>query len=254
MYVAKSPLNRGKGFVTRSVLRPLLPARPATFRVRQKDGSMFDLYYREVLGTEFLIHGTFEAEEVALLKRLTRDKTSVFDVGANVGCLTVPVARSAPSAKVVAIEPLPENVRRLRAHLALNGVDNVDIVEAAASDSEGTTAFAIAADPAFGSTSESSASGGSLVVPSTTIDALWASVGSPDVSFIKIDVEGGELAVIRGAQALLRDRSPALLIEAATPTALADVVEELKPRGYRRQAVNGLQPWNHLFTRAQTNK
>jgi FkbM family methyltransferase len=247
-YLARSPIRRGKGFLTRSVFRPLLPDYPSTFPVRLKDGSRFDLYYRDVLGTEFLIHGSFESAEIALLKTLTRPGTCVFDVGANVGCLTVPIARSNPMAEVFAIEPLPANVQRLRAHLALNGLENVRVVEAAASGVEGTISFSPSADPALGTTSERHANDGVFAVRSTTIDALWASAGAREVSVMKIDVEGAELAVLRGARSVLRQCSPALLIEANTPTALTDLVRDLQPFGYFRQAVRGLQPWNHLFT------
>jgi FkbM family methyltransferase len=217
--------------------------------MRLKDGSVFDLYYREVLGTVFLIDGSFEEAEIELLKRHTRAKAWLFDVGANVGCLTIPAALSEPLAQFMAIEPLRANVDRLRAHVALNGVHNVEVVEAAAADVEGTTSFVPATDPALGTTTEISASEDAITVRCTTIDDLWTRAGRPEVSLLKVDVEGGELRVLRGAHMVMRHCSPVLLIEANTAAALNELILELRQFGYVRQPFPGLQPWNYLFER-----
>jgi FkbM family methyltransferase len=249
LYLRHSPTTRGRGFVIRQFLRRMLPPPPASFAVRRPGGSSITLEYREVLGLSAFVNGGFEDAECRLLIALTRPNSTAIDVGANVGIHAIPMAASSPTAKILAIEPLPSNVRRLRQNAEANMIDNLDVLELAVGRAQGVATLHVADDPAYAST-DAVLGGhrevGLLAVQQTTLDLIWEEAGRPVVSVIKIDIEGGEMAALSGARVLLASRQPAVLIEAhdarigAVETALAET-------GYQRQPTDGLQPWNHLF-------
>ena len=82
-----------------------------------------------------------ESLAALVTKHVPRDAT-VVDVGANIGLSTILLARL--TGRVVAYEPSPANLEFLRRNLALNGISNVEIVAAAASDTAGTLRFHVA--------------------------------------------------------------------------------------------------------------
>jgi FkbM family methyltransferase len=117
------------------------------------------------------------------------------------------------SGKVIAFEPNPSNLNRLHRGIMLNGTKNVDVRAQAVSDNDGALAFY---------ESESSLMGGilpvesalALTVPGTRLDTVAAESGPPNV--IKVDVEGAEVAVLRGARQLLITHHPVLILELLT--------------------------------------
>jgi len=147
---------------------------------------------------------SWNPEEYRAFKDAVRPGATVFDVGANVGAYTLLFARWAgPDGRVVAFEPAPASAAGLRRHMKLNGLARgVDVIECAVSDTVGSASFD--SDGASGANALTSANGGRgvITVETTTIDAFCASRNlRPDV--IKIDVEGVELDVLKGARATL---------------------------------------------------
>jgi FkbM family methyltransferase len=251
-YLRRSPILRGKGFIVRRVLKPLLPAPPSSFVAVRHDGSKVELYYREGLGVSTITFGPFEDTECRVLCGLVRHGSTAIDVGANVGVMAIPLARAVgPAGAVVAIEPLAENVRRLEANAALNALTNIVVRQVAAGEHEERIDLQVAADAAYGSTrsiSPGMAQVGVVSVESLPLDKIWADLGSPEVSVVKIDVEGAEAGVIRGASALLERDRPVLMLEANTASDLAELTSLLRPYRYSEQPMDGFMPWNHLFT------
>ena len=78
----------------------------------------------------------------------------------------------------------------------------------------------------------------------TTLDELWKGLGRPTVSVVKIDVEGSEVSVLRGASALL-SAGPVVMVE-SHPAEYPETVGVLHSHGYERQSTH-LEPWNHVF-------
>lgn len=148
---------------------------------------------------------SWNPEEYRAFRGAVRPGSVVLDVGANVGSYTLLFAMWAgPAGRVFAFEPAPEAREGLRVHVALNGVtERVEIVPAAAAASVGSARFQI--DGASGGNAIASGAGSgtpSIEVETTTIDAFCEHRRvRPDV--IKIDVEGAELAVLKGARRTL---------------------------------------------------
>src|SRR5262249_3443592 len=150
--------------------------------------------------------------------------------------------------RITAVEPFPPVRIDLEANLALNGLD-VSVVSAAVSDAEGEATFEVldrdvlnrlapagddGAHDGHGANGQASHERRGITVPVTTLDQL---VGGDPPALIKIDVEGAELSVIRGATDLLSSRAPVLLFEHAGHSAhfgvtAADLRRYLNGLGY----------------------
>ena len=153
----------------------------------------------------------FEEAELEDLKRVVGTGAWIVDVGANTGNHTVFFAGPMQAASVITVEPLPGAVAALRAAVERNGLTNVDLTHlgAGVSDGAGRMRFVTSQRGGLGATSlEPDPSGEVPVVP---LDSL---VAGP-VDFLKIDVEGMEMSVLAGAQALIRRCRPKIFIEIA---------------------------------------
>jgi FkbM family methyltransferase len=143
--------------------------------------------------------------EMAAVLHLLRPEEFFVDIGANLGAFTV-LAAGVARARVLAVEPAPETLPWLHDHIALNGLEGlVEVAATALSDAPGE----IRMTAGLGASNRVDAAG--VAVPVTTLDALLA---GRVPSMIKLDVEGHEAPVLRGATATL-----------ANPGLLALVVE-----------------------------
>lgn len=174
-----------------------------------------------------LIFGRYlhEEAETRMLSRILRSARTVLDVGASIGWYSVLACQASSNAVVHAFEANPEIFPYLSANSAGRPIH---AHATAVSDTVGTLDFFCA--PSSNLSSASRAVGRKITVPSTTLDEL----GLETVDFVKIDVEGGELAVLRGARRLRAASPEAIwLIEAdermlaEAGSSLEDIDEEL---------------------------
>lgn len=233
-------------------MRLLLPLAPPTFVARLPGGGTIVLRYREQIGLSTLLNGAFEAAETKELCRLTRLGTMAIDAGANVGLFTIPLATSVGAAgRVLAFEPTAETARRLQENVRRNRLDNVTLVEAALGDRRGHGTLSIHADGAYNSLAPAGSTQ-RVEIRVDRLDDVWDEAGRPEVSVLKVDVEGAELDVLAGATALLRSARPAVLVEAAEDSRAREVAELLRSYDYVRALPSGFQAWNYLFLPAET--
>jgi FkbM family methyltransferase len=176
----------------------------------------------------------YEASVLRAVERFVAPGSRCLDVGANVGAVTLALARQVgPSGRVLAIEPGPPYVARLRRNLQANAslADRVDILQAGLSDVEGSLLWRPDPNHPFNaglSQVHSTAVPGELHVPVTTLDTVLARQGWERVDFVKIDVEGMELEVLRGGR---------LTLEKVRPVVLFETLEIFRPS---HLAVNGI--------------
>jgi FkbM family methyltransferase len=250
-YVRRFPIQRGKGLLIRRILLPILPPDPAVFVAHLPGGGLIHLRPRETLGFATLVYGGFETAEIACAIELATPGIAAFDIGANIGLYSVALGRVVgPDGLVIAVEPDRTNVSRLRDNLTLNSIANVRVVEAVAGERNEVVQLQLADDRAYNSVV--GIEGGHVVVETTSVqsvllDRVWDDLGRPAVSFMKIDVEGAEASVLRGARAMITSTHPSLLVEAIDEARLALLRSELEPMGYRRSVRPAFLPWNHLF-------
>lgn len=145
-----------------------------------------------------------------------RDGDTVFDIGANVGGLSVALSRMVGSkGRVVAFEANPFLLPRLHEDLRANGARNVQVVPRAVwSRAEQVLSFYCeeSAHAAGSSLLVHDANAREVKVETTTIDA-WCAAERVRPTVLKIDVEGAEHQVLQGAQALLRRAPPVIVLE-----------------------------------------
>jgi FkbM family methyltransferase len=154
--------------------------------------------------------GTAEPDAVQFFVDHVKPGDTVLDLGANVGYFTLIAAvLTGPTGKVVSYEPIPANAAALRRNVELNHLTNVEVVEAAMSDSPGTAEISVG-------NSDQTASlvaprpVGTLTVRTVNLDLEVDRVGAPAV--IKCDIEGAEYAAFATAERALAGH-PALLCE-----------------------------------------
>lgn len=175
--------------------------------------------------------GTTEPAIQALLAEHVQAGDVIWDVGANIGFFTLLCARLAgPAGQIVAIDPLPANTRALRSNVKLNGLGNVEVVEIAASDHSGSDALHVFEESTWAkldtveTTFQKGRGDQSITVALATLDSLLEGRAAP--TFVKIDIEGAEVAALRGARRLLLETRPTLVVEChGTNRHVADLLE-----------------------------
>jgi FkbM family methyltransferase len=182
----------------------------------------------------------------AMLRHLVRPGDVVYDCGANLGLYCRHLAGTLGAGRVVAFEPSADNRRLLMENLALGNIaDRVTVLPMALSDEDGMADFQVD-DMQSASGTLSKVTGGAPSVgrrnlglaPLTEqvlcrrLDTVVAEERLPPPDVIKIDVEGAEGLLLRGAAGLLRDRGPRLLVELHGAGMARDVVTLLHDLGY----------------------
>jgi FkbM family methyltransferase len=142
----------------------------------------------------------------------------VFDLGAHHGIVALMLAREVGTdGRVVAVEALPHNCRVAERNRLLNDAENLEIVNAAATGEPGVVGFSRTLN---GRVEQSRWGIGVERVRAVTIPELSAAYGDPDL--IYLDVEGMELDVLLGGEALLRRARPPLFVEVHAGCGLED--------------------------------
>jgi FkbM family methyltransferase len=250
-YAIRAPLTRGKHFVIRRLLPAMFPRSPACLIAHVPGGGRVKIDYSEEIALLLLLHGSYEAAEIESLATFATAGTVAIDVGANIGMYSVALAGAVGSAgRVLAFEPVPQTLDKLRRNIALNALNNIEVVAAAAGEAAGSIDIRLANDSAYSSVvqvKQNRATGETLAVPVLTLDDVWEERHRPMVSFCKVDVEGAEFAVLKGAETMLRMCRPTLLLEGDAGPQLDALISWLASRGYHEMSPTGFLPWNHLF-------
>lgn len=146
---------------------------------------------------------------IAIFESYVRPGSTVIDAGAHIGSLTVPLARLVgPEGRVYAFEPQRKVHRELYHNLQLNDLDQATALKFAVSSEPGFVEM-MDLPEAFSEDGWARLGKGGERVEARTIDSFPFT----DVSLIKIDVEGHEVAVIKGAEETIRSSHPVLVIE-----------------------------------------
>lgn len=178
--------------------------------------------------------GSYEYEKRILFENAVKSNKTIYDVGAHVGFYTLLASVLTGSrGKVFAFEPVPRNFYYLKRHVQINNIENVDIFNVAVSDKCGTALFAENDNSSMGHIS----SHGKLKIETVSLDDLYKAgkITAPD--YIKLDVEGTEHSVLRGAKVILTKFQPIIFLSIHNEKAHRKCYEFLKNLGYSLETI-----------------
>jgi FkbM family methyltransferase len=190
-----------------------------------------------------LASGLLELSVQEAMKRLLAQGEVFYDIGANVGFFALAGARHVgPAGAVYAFEPAPENAAAIRASAALNGLENLEVIEKAAGRAAGRDRLLLVEDLSW---SHLESQGwhprtvDTVEIEIVTIDDLVADGRLRPPQLVKIDVEGAEVDVLAGMRTTIEQHRPAIVCE-LHDTAAA-FVETMDALGYETSNLDAKQ-------------
>lgn len=183
------------------------------YEIYRVEGGLIYLNLHESAAMVQRAMSAYEPAKHALIRRHLRPGMTFIDVGANKGDFTLLAARLAGnSGTVISIEPAPENHSVLQRSIELNDYTNIRVLQVALSDRDGTANLQIGSTSGSHTLSPEFTGLRTVAVPTRTLDGVVAEQQLGSVDMIKIDVQGLELAVLRGASQTLRANPGIILL------------------------------------------
>ena len=218
-------------------------------------GIHWQLDLREGIDLAIYLFGYFEYETVRAYRRLLKPGGTVLDIGANIGAHTLPLAHCvSPAGKIIAFEPTTYAYNKLRQNISLNpllaGLIRAEQIMLVGSDNTQVEPRLYSSWQIHDAAADTHPKHGGRLMDTTgaqnmTLDRYVAEHNSGRVSFIKMDVDGHECQVLRGARELLRRDKPILLMEIMpygleeNGDSLEKLFEILLPLGYHLFGLDG---------------
>ena len=214
------PHHRGKWRAVSCMIRSF-GLRHARDTVVTRRGICFHLYLDKYLDVHLYYLGYHEYPETRFLELNLKPGDVFFDLGANIGYFTLLGARHVgPAGKVHAFEISAADFAHLQENVALNDLAS-EIKLNRTAISEGDGEVIITPTGGAGTTHiDPSGSCGGDTVPATSVDHYVEEHGLKKVDYVKCDIEGAELLMLKGASSLMKRYRPVFLVE-INPSALA---------------------------------
>ena len=220
------PREHGKYTILTKYFMPWFsPNTPSQTVTKAKHGFQVELDLSEYLQAWIYTFGSYELPTVKFIRSTLKPGAACIDVGAQIGYITLVMASSQDrNVSVLSFEPEDANYAHLQRNLELNDLKNVTTVQKAVSSEPGSIKLYLSADENAGTHStvfvEGNVSEKFIEIPCTTLDDEISSRGMQRLDLIKIDVEGAEIDVIRGATNTLKSLKPTIIAE------LSDALQE----------------------------
>jgi len=204
----------------------------ATVLKECRHGRMLYLRRDVYIGRSLELYGEYSEREAQMLSQAIVPGATVVEVGANIGAHTVQMAKLVgPQGTVLAFEPQRVIFGLLCANLMLNEQFHAQPIRAAVGDTHGTVPVPVL-DPRaaqnFGGVSLSPSAAGDMV-PLVMLDDYTL----PSLQLLKIDVEGMEVKVLKGARRTIRAHRPLLYVENDRPQNSEALIGLILALGYR---------------------
>jgi len=243
--------------VLRKLYAPHMGKRPNPWiTIEDFDGNLkFNVDRSAYIGSLIYWHGWHHYKELKLLQRLLRPEMVFVDVGANQGEFTLFAAKRLPLGGVLAFEPSPASFQHLAKNVALNHCENVFLHPVALGE-KAETAELFTEFAGRHTSGYQPNEGLSSMFPSEerphrvaavdvkTFDEVFRQSGFSRLDVIKIDVEGAELPVLKGAINSIRQKRPLILVEisksnfAAAGYTPVELLDFLQSEGYQLSCIN----------------
>jgi len=186
------------------------------FYTRLGNGMPLQLFWGDYASMKMRRFGYYESESVALIQRLLRPSMVFIDAGAHCGQYTlVASAEVGPGGQVHSFEPDPATFRLLASNVKQNQLMNVVLNQVALNDQEERRPLYLGDELNIGANSlvpSIGFSGQQVETSCLTLDSYLQGSGIGQVDFVKIDVEGAELALLEGSGRLFQQSDPPFLL------------------------------------------
>ncbi|MBA3044803.1 MAG: FkbM family methyltransferase [Euryarchaeota archaeon] len=211
--------------------------------VRTKSGikMKWDVQDARSIPSEIINFGNYEFNEFKLIMNIIRPEDVVFDIGANIGWYSLNIASAKTKTKIFAFEPIPYTYSFLKENISLSQAKNIKPFNIGFSDTEGQVVFFFDSK-LTGATSLRNIyhKKDKLKVKATVqrLDDFVAKKKISRIDFVKIDVEGAELLVLKGGLETLKQLKPILFVEMLRKWSAEfdyhpnDIIEMLADIGY----------------------
>jgi FkbM family methyltransferase len=194
----------------------------------------------------FLTHGWIDEPVMRAVLGLVRPGTRMIDLGCHLG--TFSLSAASLGAKVIAVDAATSHVELLGESAARNGFDDLHVVQGVISDAAGTVEFH--ENGIHGRVwRDDDGAAATIDVPAVTVDGLLDSFGWDGADLIKIDIEGGEVAALKGMGRLFaRGARPVIVFECNGSTlplygaSIPRLRSRLTELGYELLMIDHLRP------------
>jgi len=219
--------------ISRPLLNRLVPSRLTSVVVRSGEAKGLTLLI-DPKNEKYYWSGVREEAVQAALVELLPDGACFWDVGAHIGFFSLIAARRVgPSGVVYAFEPSRENRARLASVLEANAANNVEVLPVAVSAEDGAAVIHRHPSSTMWSLEPSDDREPAYEVECRSLDSLWREgLRAPDV--VKVDVEGTEVDVLRGATGLIAEHHPVMIVEFSNDELLAEARELFRGSTWRQ--------------------
>lgn len=184
-------------------------------QIKVRDVGDMKVLPSEFIGRYLFFYGEYEGEVVHLFKHLLSPGDSAVDVGANIGLFTLLASRlCGPKGRVYSFEASPEVLGILKHNVRINHASNIVLHECAVGNGDGVVRFHLAESRNMGLGSMRSLGGSrdrSVTVPVGRLDMLVPQ--STRIKLLKVDVEGAEPMVLKGARGIIERDLPFIVLE-----------------------------------------
>lgn len=209
-----------------------------------------------------------DVPEIAIFAAALGSGGTFLDVGANHGTYSVLLAPVVGAqGRVLAFEPQPRLAALIRRSLEANGQHNTTVIEIGCSDAPGTVSFYRPVENSGSASMYRESAGADLrdtvTIRTDSLDNLLANESLPGALAMKLDVEGAEVATLRGAVGLLRAKRPLIVFEMnaeslhASGHTISDLIDAFRAGGYDRfseiETYPATQPLDALLEQPMRN-
>jgi FkbM family methyltransferase len=200
------PSGLGAHAAARAVLARSMPLRPSLRAQKLAGGAKVQLDLSDRTQAQAYLLRRYEPDVVGMIVRVASPGGVFFDVGANIGLVTLSVGIRRRDLIIHAFEPDPANAERWRRNLDLNPGVQARLEEAAVSSKEGRVSMIRGRESGWSFVAKSPQRGG-FDVRAVSLEAYASAHAVTCIDVLKVDVEGYEAEVLKGAEALLEQHA-----------------------------------------------
>jgi FkbM family methyltransferase len=220
-----------------------------SIRKVKRDGIWYELDMSEYM--EWVIYYGLNVENRSDLYCLVKRDMVLFDVGSNIGETLLNFAKlTGDNGKVYGFEPVPYSFKKCRNNISLNRFNNVSVSQIALSNKEENLFFHETNNNNSGGVfMNKNNTPGSYIVEGITLDAYVERIGITHLDLIKVDVEGFETNVLRGASETCRKFRPSLFVEVDDinlknqGSSAVELIALITSYGYQISKIESLVSW-----------